>query len=106
MKTTKTFAAALASLAMGLAVSGASFADETVGQKIDDATLVAKIKAELLKSPDVSGLAVNVDAKDGVVTLSGNAKTDVERTRAQEIAQRAGGVAKVDNKIVIKPEQK
>jgi hyperosmotically inducible periplasmic protein len=107
MKTTKTFAAALAALAMGIAVTGTTFADETtVGQKVDDATLVAKIKAELLKSPDVSGLAVNVDATNGVVTLSGNAKTDVERTKAQEIAQRAGGVAKVDNKIVIKPEAK
>jgi hyperosmotically inducible periplasmic protein len=107
MKTRKTFAAALASLAMGMAVTTTTFADETtVGQKVDDATLVAKIKAELLKSPDVSGLAVNVDAKNGVVTLSGNAKTDMERTKAQEIAQRAGGVAKVDNKIVIKAEAK
>ena len=87
-------------------MASTALAEETVGQKFDDATLVAKIKAELLRSPDVTGLALNVDAKNGVVTLSGNAKTEAERTKAVDIAKRAGGVAKVDNKIEIKPEQK
>jgi hyperosmotically inducible periplasmic protein len=102
----KFIAATLATLVVGGFVSTTAFADETVGQKVDDAALVAKIKAELLKSPDVSGLAVNVDAKNGVVTLSGSAKTEAERTKAADIAKRADGAAKVDNKIVIKPEQK
>ena len=101
----KFIAATLATLAIGGLMSTA-VADETVGQKVDDAAVVAKIKAELLKSPDVSGLAVNVDARNGVVTLSGSAKTEAERTKAADIARRADGVAKVDNKIVIKPEHK
>ncbi len=29
----------------------------TAGLKLDDATLVAKVKAELLRSPDVAGTA-------------------------------------------------
>ncbi len=67
----KFIAATLATLVVGGFVAPAAFAGETVGQKVDDAAVVAKIKAELLKSPDVSGLAVNVDAKNGVVTLVG-----------------------------------
>jgi len=101
----KFITATLATLAVGGFMSTA-IADETVGQKVDDAAVVAKIKAELLKSPDVSGLAVNVDARNGVVTLSGSARTEAERTKAADIAKRADGVAKVDNKIVIKPEHK
>lgn len=102
----KFIAATLATLVVGGFAGMASFAQETVGQKVDDATVVAKIKAELLKSPDVSGLALNVDAKNGVVTLSGSAKTEAERTKAVDIAKRADGVAKVENKIEIKPERK
>jgi hyperosmotically inducible periplasmic protein len=101
---TKLIAATLASLVVGGFAASGAFADETVGQKITNATLVAKVKAELLKSPDVSGLAVNVDAKNGMVTLSGSAKTDTERSKAEQIAQSTSGVVgKVDNKIVIKP---
>jgi hyperosmotically inducible periplasmic protein len=102
----KFIAATLATMVVGGLGNMAAFAGETVGQKVDDAAVVAKIKAELLKSPEVSGLAVNVDAKNGVVTLSGSAKTEAERTKAADIARHADGVAKVDNKIVIKPEHK
>ena len=103
---TRILATTLASLVVGAFTANAAFAETTVGQKIDDATLVAKIKAELLRAPDVSGLALNVDAKNGVVTLSGSAKSEAERTKAVDIAKHAEGVAKVDNKIVIKAEQK
>jgi osmotically-inducible protein OsmY len=104
---TKIVTATLASLIVGSLAATATFADETTaGQKLDDATLVAKVKAELLRSSEVSGLAVNVDAKNGVVTLSGHAGTETERARAAEIAQTTSGVAKVDNRIVIKPETK
>jgi hyperosmotically inducible periplasmic protein len=104
---TKIVTATLASLIVGSLAATASFADETTaGQKLDDATLVAKVKAELLRSPDVAGLSVNVDAKNGIVTLSGHAGTETERAKAAQIAQTTSGVAKVDNKIVIKPETK
>jgi hyperosmotically inducible periplasmic protein len=104
---TKIVTTTLASLIVGSLAATASFADETTaGQKLDDATLVAKVKAELLRSSEVSGLAVNVDAKNGVVTLSGHAGTETERARAAQIAQTTSGVAKVDNRIVIKPETK
>jgi osmotically-inducible protein OsmY len=100
-------AAALASLVVGgFAIGTTSMAAETVGAKIDDASLVARIKADLLRSPQVDGLDVNVDAKNGVITLSGTAATEAEKVRAEQIAKTANGVKGVDNKIVIKVDKK
>ena len=91
----KLFAATFAAvLAGGLATP--ALADEegkveaaanAVGEAVDDATLVARIKSSLLRSPEVEGLDVNVDAKDGVVTLSGTAATQTEKASAERIAK-------------------
>lgn len=108
----KLFAATFAAvLAGGLATP--ALADEegkveaaanAVGEAVDDATLVARIKSSLLRSPEVEGLDVNVDAKDGVVTLSGTAATQTEKASAERIAKTSNGVKKVENRIVIKPD--
>jgi hypothetical protein len=52
----------------------------------------------------VEGLDVNVDAKDGVVTLSGTAATQTEKASAERIARTSDGVKKVENRIVIKAD--
>jgi hyperosmotically inducible protein len=104
---TKILAAALASvLVSGFAASTSSFASESVGAKIDDGALVARIKTDLLRSPQVDGLDVNVDVKNGAVTLSGTAATEAQRVRAGQIAKTAEGVKSVDNKITIKADKK
>jgi osmotically-inducible protein OsmY len=101
----KLFTATLASLLVGSFAAGSvTLAAETVGAKIDDAALVTKIKASLLSSSEVDGLDVKVDAKAGVVTLSGTATTEAERATAVRIAKNADGVKAVENHIVIKPK--
>lgn len=77
-------------------------ADRSMGQAVDDAAIVAKVKSGLLSSSDVEGLDVNVDARNGVVTLSGTADSVAERSSAERIAKAADGVKSVDNKIVVK----
>lgn len=71
-------------------------------EKIDDAALLTKIKADLLKSGRVDGLDVNVDVKDGNVTLSGWASNEAERNSAGDLARSISGVKNVENKIQIK----
>jgi hypothetical protein len=98
-------AASAASLLLGcLAATGPALAQETVGEKVDDAALLARIKTNLLRSPEVEGLDVNVDVKNGVVTLSGTAATTAERTSAERIAKTSDGVTRVENRIVLKPD--
>jgi hyperosmotically inducible periplasmic protein len=94
-------AAALATLLIGAAAPTFS-ADTSVGQKVDDAALLTKIKTDLLATKNVDGLDVNVDVKDGRVTLSGSANSEAERTKAESIAKGTKGVMGVENKIVLK----
>lgn len=89
-------------LAAALATAGVTQAEETLGEKVDDAALVAKIKADLLKTRNVDGLQVNVDVKQGAVTLSGTASDEAERARAEQIAKGTSGVKSVENRITIK----
>lgn len=76
----------------------------TAGEAMDDAAIVAKVKAAMLSSSQVEGLDVNVDSRNGIVTLSGSADSMAERSQAEQIAKSADGVKGVDNKIVIKAD--
>ncbi len=104
--------AMIGSLGMGLALADDDTAsparsadsDRSVGEAIDDTTLLARVKSGLLASSEVEGLDVNVDVRNGVVTLSGTADSMAERQSAERIARSADGVKAVDNKIVLKPE--
>ncbi len=110
----KTVAITVASLVVGAVAALPAYADdakkdtqtttERAGQAIDDASLLAKIKSNMLRSPEVEGLDVNVDVKDGVVTLSGSADTQTERANAEKIASTADGVKRVENRITVKPD--
>lgn len=107
--------AVIGGLAMGPAVADdadtatparatSSQSDRSMGEVVDDATIVAKVKSSLLSSSEVEGLDVNVDARNGVVTLSGTADTMAERASAERLAKATDGVKSVDNKLVIKSD--
>ena len=71
---------------------------------IKDSVITAKIKAEFMKDPAVSALAIKVDTDDkGVVQLSGTAKSKAEADKAVKIAQATQGVTQVKNEIKIAP---
>lgn len=67
-----------------------------------DAAITASIKTDLLKDPDLSVLKIDVDTKDGVVTLQGLADNDAAKGRAEHIAQGVKGVKEVHNYLVTK----
>lgn len=74
---------------------------KTAGQVVDDATITSKVKAALLKDPDISGLKINVDTAGGVVKLKGEIKSMALRKKAESIARDVEGVKSVDNQLVI-----
>ena len=49
-----------------------------VGTAVGDAAITSAVKAKFLADTTVSGLKIDVDTKDGVVTLTGLASTDPE----------------------------
>jgi osmotically-inducible protein OsmY len=76
--------------------------DTSVGTKIDDTAITAKVKTALLADPDVKGTAINVETVNGEVQLSGFVDSQAQSSRAKDIASRVDGVSKVIDKTSVK----
>jgi hyperosmotically inducible protein len=74
---------------------------ETIGTHIDDAGITAAVKTAFATDPDVRALSIDVDTRDGVVTLSGRVGSAAERARAEDIARRTDGVKAVHNELTV-----
>jgi hyperosmotically inducible periplasmic protein len=72
-----------------------------VGAAVSDAALTTTVKSKLLADPTVSGLKIDVDTKDGVVTLTGKVKSTREESEALRIARNTDGVKRVQDKVTV-----
>ena len=72
------------------------------GRTLSDAAITASIKTDYLKDPDLSVLKIDVDTKDGVVTLNGVANTADGKKRAEQMAGAIKGVKSVRNHLTVK----
>ena len=78
-------------------------AADRAGDATSDATLTAKVKTKFLADDDISGLKIDVDSKNGVVTLTGTVATAAEKALALKTAKATDGVKSVvDNLKVAK----
>ena len=82
-------------------VSGSSTA-QVVSGSIEDMAITASVAAGFAKDADLSAIKINVDTKNGNVTLYGPAPTAAAREKATTIAKSIKGVNTVDNKLVVK----
>jgi osmotically-inducible protein OsmY len=57
----------------------------------------------LLTDPDVSGLRIDVDTRDAIVTLTGIVSTPAEKLRALEEARKVDHVARVEDRLTVRP---
>ena len=73
----------------------------TLGDKIDDASITAEVKSSLLSHHSTSALHTTVSTTDGVVTLSGIAKNDAEKSLVTKLATDINGVTSVINNMTI-----
>ncbi len=79
-----------------------SRAADKAGTVIQDSAITATVKTALLADPDVKGLKIDVDTKNGVVTLKGTADKPANRARAVAIAKDTNGVKSVEDQLVVK----
>jgi hyperosmotically inducible periplasmic protein len=70
---------------------------------VDDSVIAATIKAGLLDNKDTSGTRISVDSYQGVVQLSGFARSEVEKATATKVAESVTGVKKVLNSVAVAP---
>jgi len=75
----------------------------TTGAALTDAGITASVKARLLADPDVSGLRIEVDTTDRIVTLSGSVDSAREKSRAIEIANKVDNVSRVEDHLTVRP---
>lgn len=81
--------------------AGKSAADK-VAATMDDVSITSAVSAELARDPDLSALKINVDTKNGKVTLNGPASSMPAKEKATTLAKAVKGVTSVDNKLVVK----
>jgi len=67
----------------------------------ENAALAAKVKTALAAERGLEALVIDVDAKDGVVSLFGTADNNANRDKAGQVASKVEGVKTVVNKLVI-----
>ena len=74
----------------------------TLGEKIDDASVTAVIKAALLVHLSTSAITTKVETREGVVTVSGMAGSAAEKQQVSKLAADIHGVDKVVNEMTVK----
>ena len=99
----KRMSVVICGLAVMLLTAGPAFAQ---GDAAADAATTAAVKTKLLADTKVGGLAIDVDTKDNVVTLTGKVRSAAERTEAVRLARTTTGVKNVVSKLVVDPNYK
>ena len=66
-----------------------------------DARITAQVKAELAAAHDLHGARIDIDTRDGVVTLSGPVRSAAVKARASEIARTVRNVREVNDQLTL-----
>lgn len=74
----------------------------TIGEKIDDASITAQVKITLMMHKSTGVLRTGVTTNNGVVTLSGQARNEAEKDLVSKLTEDVQGVNYVINKMTVK----
>ncbi len=73
----------------------------TVRNRVDDASITARVRAVLLNDPEVSAAGITVSTTNGVVTMSGVVRSAAEEARAIQLARGVAGVREVRSALQV-----
>jgi len=74
---------------------------ETIGEKVDDASITAQVKMSLLSHRSTSAVATKVSTMDGVVTVGGVARNAAEKSLVTKLVTDVNGVKSVVNNMTV-----
>jgi osmotically-inducible protein OsmY len=86
---------------VGTAAGKTADAVGTAGEKLTDTSISTRVKQEFSNDATLKNAAIRVETKARVVTLRGTVATADIKARAEEVAAKADGVARVVNDIVV-----
>lgn len=72
------------------------------GAYVDDSVITAKVKAALLKEPQLKSMDVSVETYRGEVLLSGFVRDETQRDKAKKVATGISGVTSVKDAMVVR----
>lgn len=75
--------------------------DRSLGTVLDDTGITAKVNTGLAVDKELSAMGINVETREGVVTLKGRAPTQAAKQRAEEIARHVQDVRSVRNELTV-----
>ncbi len=73
----------------------------TAEARIEDGAVTAAVKTKLLADQSVSGMRIDVDTRDGVVTLTGTVANAAAKARANELARSTDGAVRVEDRLTV-----
>jgi osmotically-inducible protein OsmY len=77
-------------------------AAENARQAAADAALAGKVKTALMTRKGLEGSQIDVEARNGVVTLKGDVATREQAEIAEQVAQATDGVTSVNNQLMLR----
>jgi len=102
MRTWKSLAVFLVIFGVLAAGCSSTQSHRTVGDAVDDTTILASVKSKLVADKPANLTKVNVDVTNGTVYLTGNVDSAEQKTRAGRLAQETKGVKSVVNNLEVK----
>jgi hyperosmotically inducible protein len=85
-----------------IVVNNSPAVGETLGEKIDDASITTQVKFALLGHKSTSALKTKVTTTEGVIVITGEAASDAERSLVTKLANDVRGVRTVNNRMTVK----
>ncbi|MES2281248.1 MAG: BON domain-containing protein [Pseudomonadota bacterium] len=76
---------------------------ETAGAFVDDTAITTAVKAKYVEDKTVAATSINVETLNGTVQLSGFAKSQAEKEKAEALARGVKNVRAVRNDIAVRP---
>jgi len=73
----------------------------TIGETVDDSVITTEINAKIVKDPDLHFVKIDVDTREGNVTLTGKVPNEAAKVRLVELAGKVKGVKHVEDNLTV-----
>lgn len=77
----------------------------SAGDAIDDASITAQVKSSLAVRKSTSALRTSVTTRDGIVTITGDARNGAEKDLVTKLAENIDGVRSVRNEMNVRDHE-
>ncbi len=94
--------AVLTCLLAGTSAAFAAGTDDGSNRPVSDSYITTKVKAVLTKDRDTKAKNIHVKTTNGVVSLSGIARSEAEKDKAEHDARGIKGVSDVHNDLTVR----